>query len=452
MELKPPVGGKPKLEFDWVRISIASPDKIKSWSWGEVTKPETINYRTFKPERDGLFCAKIFGPINDYECLCGKYKRMKYRGIICERCGVEVTKSKVRRERMGHIQLASPVAHIWFFKSPPSRIGLVLDLTIKDLEKVLYFESSIVLNPGDTPLKEKQLLNEEEYKEAREKYGDKFETSIGAEAIKILLEKIDIKKEADRLRKAMKKETSQQRRLRYAKRLRVFKALKKSGNRPEWLILDTIPVIPPDLRPLVRLDGGRFATSDLNDLYRRVINRTGIPELRRTTRDEPDYDVLMKYRLGLLKQHKLGLPDIQKVISDMGPMAGAREFLDALRRDFQVVILSDTFYEFAMPLMAQLGMPTLFCHKLEADGEGFLVNYHLRMPNQKKEAVQRFKEINFKVIAAGDSYNDTDMLAEAHAGILFHPPQNVIDEFPQFPVTNSYAELRTEIDKASRRI
>jgi DNA-directed RNA polymerase subunit beta' len=273
MELKAPLGGKPKIEFDWVRISIASPDKIKSWSWGEVTKPETINYRTFKPEKDGLFCAKIFGPINDYECLCGKYKRMKYRGIICERCGVEVTKSKVRRERMGHIQLASPVAHIWFFKSPPSRIGLVLDLTIKDLEKVLYFESSIVIEPGDTPLKEKQLLNEEEYKEAREKYGDKFETGIGAEAIKILMEKIDIKKEADRLRKAMKKESSQQRRLRYAKRLRVFKALKKSGNRPEWLILDTIPVIPPDLRPLVRLDGGRFATSDLNDLYRRVINR-----------------------------------------------------------------------------------------------------------------------------------------------------------------------------------
>ncbi|MCX6559361.1 MAG: DNA-directed RNA polymerase subunit beta' [Candidatus Aminicenantes bacterium] len=273
MELKAPLGGKPKVEFDWVRISIASPDKIKSWSWGEVTKPETINYRTFKPEKDGLFCAKIFGPINDYECLCGKYKRMKYRGIICERCGVEVTKSKVRRERMGHIQLASPVAHIWFFKSPPSRIGLILDLTIKDLEKVLYFESSIVTDPGDTPLKEKQLLNEEEYKEAREKYGDKFETGIGAEAIKHLMEKIDIKKDADRLRKAMKKETSQQRRLRYAKRLRVFKALKKSGNRPEWLILDTIPVIPPDLRPLVRLDGGRFATSDLNDLYRRVINR-----------------------------------------------------------------------------------------------------------------------------------------------------------------------------------
>jgi len=273
MELKQPLGGKPKMEFDRVRISIASPEKIKSWSWGEVTKPETINYRTFKPEKDGLFCAKIFGPINDYECLCGKYKRMKYRGIICERCGVEVTKSKVRRERMGHIQLASPVAHIWFFKSPPSRIGLVLDLTIKDLEKVLYFESYIVIHSGETPLKEKQLLNEEEYKEAREKYGDKFEASIGAEAIKGLLEKINIQKEADRLRKAMKKETSQQRKLRFAKRLRVFKALRKSGNRPEWMVLDVVPVIPPDLRPLVRLDGGRFATSDLNDLYRRVINR-----------------------------------------------------------------------------------------------------------------------------------------------------------------------------------
>jgi DNA-directed RNA polymerase subunit beta' len=273
MEIRPPTGPRPRMDFDRVRISIASPEKIKSWSWGEVTKPETINYRTFKPEKDGLFCAKIFGPINDYECLCGKYKRMKYRGIICERCGVEVTKSKVRRERMGHIQLASPVAHIWFFKSPPSRIGLVLDLSIKDLEKVLYFESYIVIDPGDTPLKEKQLLNEEEFKDAQEKYGDKFDASIGAEAIKILLEKINIQKEAERLRKLMKKETSQQRRLRYAKRLRVFKALKRSGNRPEWMVLSVIPVIPPDLRPLVRLDGGRFATSDLNDLYRRVINR-----------------------------------------------------------------------------------------------------------------------------------------------------------------------------------
>jgi DNA-directed RNA polymerase subunit beta' len=274
MDIRPPMTlSRPKIDFDRVRISIASPEKIKSWSWGEVTKPETINYRTFKPEKDGLFCAKIFGPINDFECLCGKYKRMKYRGIICERCGVEVTKSKVRRERMGHIQLASPVAHIWFFKSPPSRIGLVLDLSIKDLEKVLYFESYIVIDPADTPLKEKQLLNEEEFKDAQEKYGDKFEASIGAEAIKVLLEKISIPKEAERLRKLMKKETSQQRKLRHAKRLRVFKALKRSGNHPEWMILDVIPVIPPDLRPLVRLDGGRFATSDLNDLYRRVINR-----------------------------------------------------------------------------------------------------------------------------------------------------------------------------------
>ncbi|MFB0566609.1 MAG: DNA-directed RNA polymerase subunit beta' [Candidatus Aminicenantaceae bacterium] len=273
MDERQSIGGKPRVDFDRVRISIASPEKIKSWSWGEVTKPETINYRTFKPEKDGLFCSKIFGPINDYECLCGKYKRMKYRGIICERCGVEVTKSKVRRERMGNIQLASPVAHIWFFKGTPSRIGLVLDLSIKDLEKVLYFESYIVVNPGDTPLRENQLLNEEEYKDAQEKHGDKFLASIGAEAIKILLERIEINKEADRLRKLMKKETSQQRKLRYAKRLRVFTALKKSGNRADWMILDVIPVIPPDLRPLVRLDGGRFATSDLNDLYRRVINR-----------------------------------------------------------------------------------------------------------------------------------------------------------------------------------
>ncbi|MGC8747177.1 MAG: DNA-directed RNA polymerase subunit beta', partial [Candidatus Saccharicenans sp.] len=273
MEIRQSLSARAKIDFDRVRISIASPEKIKSWSWGEVTKPETINYRTFKPEKDGLFCAKIFGPINDYECLCGKYKRMKYKGIICERCGVEVTKSKVRRERMGHIQLACPVAHIWFFKSPPSRIGLILDMTIKELEKVLYFESYIVINPGETTLKEKQLLNEDEYREAREKFGSHFEAGMGAEAIKKLLEKIDIDKETEKLRRAMKKENSQQKKLRYAKRLRVFKGLKKSGNRPEWMILDVIPVIPPDLRPLVRLDGGRFATSDLNDLYRRVINR-----------------------------------------------------------------------------------------------------------------------------------------------------------------------------------
>jgi DNA-directed RNA polymerase subunit beta' len=264
---------KDPTDFDQVRISIASPEKILSWSWGEVTKPETINYRTFKPEKDGLFCAKIFGPINDYECLCGKYKRMKYRGIICERCGVEVTKSKVRRERMGHIKLASPVAHIWFFKGPPSRIGLVLDMSIKDLEKVLYFEAYVVIDSGNTPLKEKQILSEEEYQEAKEKYGDSFRAGMGAEAIKELLEKVNIDKEVERLRRLMKKETSQQKQLRYAKRLRVIKALKKSGNKPEWMVLDVIPVIPPDLRPLVRLDGGRFATSDLNDLYRRVINR-----------------------------------------------------------------------------------------------------------------------------------------------------------------------------------
>ena len=273
MDMRQAMGGKPKLDFDQVRISIASHEKIRSWSWGEVTKPETINYRTFKPEKDGLFCAKIFGPINDFECLCGKYKRMKYRGIICERCGVEVTRSKVRRERMGHIELASPVAHIWFFKGTPSRIGLVLDLSIKDLEKILYFESYIVINPEDTDLKEKQLLTEDEYKEAQETFGDKFEAKIGAEAIKKLLMQIDINAEAERLRELMKTETSQQRKLRHAKRLRIFKALKESGNRPGWMILDVIPVIPPDLRPLVRLDGGRFATSDLNDLYRRVINR-----------------------------------------------------------------------------------------------------------------------------------------------------------------------------------
>jgi DNA-directed RNA polymerase subunit beta' len=261
-------------DFNAIKISIASPEKIRSWSYGEVTKPETINYRTFKPERDGLFCAKIFGPITDWECLCGKYKRMKHRGVICDKCGVEVTRSRVRRERMGHIELACPVSHVWFFKGLPSRIGHLLDISLRDLERILYFESYVVIDPGETELKERELLTEERFRELREKYSeDAFAAKMGAEAIKELLSRIDVDELAEELRIIMRTETSQIRRLKAAKRLKVVDAFRKSGHRPEWMILDVIPVIPPELRPLVPLDGGRFATSDLNDLYRRVINR-----------------------------------------------------------------------------------------------------------------------------------------------------------------------------------
>jgi len=267
---------KPKdpIRFNAIRISLSSPEKILSWSHGEVKKPETINYRTFKPERDGLFCAKIFGPVKDYECLCGRYKRMKHRGVICEKCGVEVIQSKVRRERMGHIALAAPVAHIWFLKSLPSRIGSILDLTLKEVEKVLYFEQWIVLDPKNTSLKKMELLTEEKYAELRELHGaDAFEVGIGAEAVRKLMEEVDIDKLVAQLRAELKETSSDTKKKKLSKRLKVLEALKKSGNRPEWMILTVLPVIPPDLRPLVPLDGGRFATSDLNDLYRRVINR-----------------------------------------------------------------------------------------------------------------------------------------------------------------------------------
>ena len=260
-------------DFDAIRIGLASPDVIRSWSYGEVKKPETINYRTFKPERDGLFCAKIFGPVSDYECLCGKYKRLKHRGVICEKCGVEVTLSKVRRDRMGHIDLASPVAHIWFLKSLPSRIALLLDMTLREIERVLYFESLVVLESGDTPLVKGVLLTDDEYQDAQEQYGDEFVAKMGAEAIYDLLKSIDLKSEVERLRQEINSTSSETKIKKYAKRLKVINALLDSKNRPEWMILKVLPVLPPELRPLVPLDGGRFATSDLNDLYRRVINR-----------------------------------------------------------------------------------------------------------------------------------------------------------------------------------
>ena len=268
---KPEVSGE---KFNKIKITLASPEKTRSWSFGEIKKPETINYRTFKPEKDGLFCARIFGPIKDYECLCGKYKRMKFRGIICEKCGVEVTRANVRRDRMGHIELACPVAHIWFLKSLPSRISLAVDMKLKDVEKVLYFENFLVTEPGMTKLKPKQLLTEDELIKAQEEYGeDSFQAGIGAEAIRELLINLDLKAERDRLRSVLVEIKSKVAEERAIKRLKLVESFIESGNKPEWMILTVIPVIPPELRPLVPLDGGRFATSDLNDLYRRVINR-----------------------------------------------------------------------------------------------------------------------------------------------------------------------------------
>ena len=267
---------KPKkpTDFNAIKITIASPERIREWSHGEVKKPETINYRTFKPERDGLFCAKIFGPIKDFECNCGKYKRMKHRGVVCEKCGVEVIPSKVRRERLGHIELATPVAHIWFMRSLPSRIGLMLNMTLKEVEKVLYYESYIVLDPMHTELTKYELLNEETYRAALAEHGfDTFRAVMGAEAIKEILEDIDVPAVSASLKEEMRGTTSDAKKKRIAKRLKVVDAFLTSGNKPEWMMLNAIPVLPPDLRPLVPLDGGRFATSDLNDLYRRVINR-----------------------------------------------------------------------------------------------------------------------------------------------------------------------------------
>src|SRR5688572_23041539 len=252
-------------DFDAIRISLASPEKIQSWSHGEVTKPETINYRTFKPERDGLFCAKIFGPVTDWECLCGKYKRMKHRGVICDKCGVEVTQAKVRRERLGHIQLATPVSHVWFFKGLPSRIGHLLDITLRDLERVLYFEAYVVIDPVDTELKYKQLLNEDQFRQERERWGFKFKAEMGAEAIKEMLRRINVEQLDEEMREKMSNETSAQKKLKFAKRLKVVDAFRRSNNKPEWMILDVIPVIPPELRPLVPLDGGQIGRASCRE-------------------------------------------------------------------------------------------------------------------------------------------------------------------------------------------
>ena len=259
-------------EFDAIRIGIASPEQIREWSFGEVKRPETINYRTLKPEKEGLFCEKIFGPTKDWECNCGKYKKIRYKGKVCDRCGVEITKAKVRRERMGHIELAAPVSHIWYFKGIPSRMGLLLDISPRILEKVLYFAAYIVIDPGFSPLSKNQILSEKEYRDMREKYEDDFDAGMGAEAVKKLLQQIDLDQLSEQLRKELK-DASGQKKVKIIKRLEVVDAFRVSGNKPEWMIIDVLPVIPPEIRPMVPLDGGRYASSDLNDLYRRVINR-----------------------------------------------------------------------------------------------------------------------------------------------------------------------------------
>src|SRR4030081_1740082 len=286
-------------EFDAIKIGLASPEKIRSWSYGEIKKPETISSRTVKPERDGLFCAKIFGPIKDYECLCGKYKRLKHRGVICEKCGVEVTLSKVRRERMGHIELASPTAHIWFLKSLPSRIGLMLDMTLREIERVLYFEAFVVIDPGMTPMQRGQLLTDEMYLEAIEEHGDEFDARMGAEGVFQLLQTIDLQQEIIKIREEMAATSSETKLKRLSKRLKLVESFIESKNRPEWMVLTVLPVLPPDLRPLVPLDGGRFATSDLNDLYPRVINRT--TRLKRLRELNPS-DIIVRNEKRMLQE------------------------------------------------------------------------------------------------------------------------------------------------------
>ena len=284
-----------QMSFDAIKIGLASPEKIREWSHGEVKKPETINYRTLTPERDGLFCERIFGPTKDWECYCGKYKRLRYKGKICERCGVEVTKSKVRRERMGHIELAAPVSHIWYFKGTSSRMGLLLNMSPRLLEKVLYFASYIVTDPGTTNLKKYTLLSEKEYRDMREKNEDDFDAGMGAEAVKKLLQQIDLESLSEQLHTELKS-ASGQKKARIVKRLEVVDAFRLSGNKPEWMVIDVLPVIPPELRPMVQLDGGRFATSDLNDLYRRVINRNN--RLKRLLeRSAPDIIVRNEKRM-----------------------------------------------------------------------------------------------------------------------------------------------------------
>ncbi|MBI3899955.1 MAG: DNA-directed RNA polymerase subunit beta' [Gammaproteobacteria bacterium] len=374
-------------DFDSIRIGLASPEKIRSWSYGEVKKPETINYRTFKPERDGLFCAKIFGPVKDYECLCGKYKRLKHRGVICEKCGVEVTLSKVRRERMGHIELASPVAHIWFLKSLPSRMGLILDMTLRDIERVLYFEAYVVIEPGMTPLEKSTLLSEDAYLNAIEQYGDEFDARMGAEAIRDLMKSINLGEEVNKLRGELADTTSETKIKKLTKRLKVLEAFLYSGNKPEWMVLEILPVLPPELRPLVPLDGGRFATSDLNDLYRRVINRNN--RLKRLL-DLNAPDIIVRNEKRMLQEAVDALLDNGrrgkaitgankrqlKSLADMikGKQGRFRQNLLGKRVDYSgrsVIVVGPTLrlHQCGLPkkMALELFKPFIF-HKLEARG------------------------------------------------------------------------------------
>jgi DNA-directed RNA polymerase subunit beta' len=379
-------------DFDAIRIGLASPDMIRSWSFGEVKKPETINYRTFKPERDGLFCAKIFGPIKDYECLCGKYKRLKHRGVVCEKCGVEVTQAKVRRERMGHIELASPVAHIWFLKSLPSRIGLMLDMTLREIERVLYFEAFVVVEPGMTPLERGQLMTDEQYLEAIEEHGDDFDARMGAEAIHQMLRTMDLQTEVVKVREDMSGTNSETKIKRLSKRLKLIEAFIESGNKPEWMVMTVLPVLPPDLRPLVPLDGGRFATSDLNDLYRRVINRNN--RLRRLLElNAPDIIVRNEKRMlqesvdALLDNGRRGRAITGtnkrplKSLADMikGKQGRFRQNLLGKRVDYSgrsVIVVGPTLklHQCGLPkkMALELFKPFIF-HKLQLRGEALTI-------------------------------------------------------------------------------
>src|SRR5471032_1446033 len=393
-------------EFDSIKIGLASPEKIRSWSYGEVKKPETINYRTFKPERDGLFCAKIFGPIKDYECLCGKYKRLKHRGVICEKCGVEVTLAKVRRERMGHIELASPVAHIWFLKSLPSRLGMVLDMTLRDIERVLYFEAYVVIEPGMTPLKARQIMTEEDYYNKVEEYGDEFRAEMGAEGVRELLRAINIDEQVEVLRTELKNTGSEAKIKKYAKRLKVLEAFQRSGIKPDWMVLEVLPVLPPELRPLVPLDGGRFATSDLNDLYRRVINRNNrlkrllelkAPEIivrneKRMLQEAVD-SLLDNGRLGkaMTGANKRALKSLADMIK--GKSGRFRQNLLGKRVDYSgrsVIVVGPTLklHQCGLPkLMAlELFKPFIF-HKLEIMGLATTIKAAKRMVEAQEPVV-----------------------------------------------------------------
>src|SRR5712692_2530901 len=404
---------KPKdpTSFSAIRISIASPQKIRSWSHGEVKKPETINYRTFKPERDGLFCAKIFGPVKDWECNCGKYKRMKHRGVICEKCGVEVIQSKVRRERLGHIELACPVSHVWFFKGIPSRIGILLDMSLRELERILYFENYVVIDPRTTGLKEHDLLPEERYRDLLGEYGQgSFVAGMGAEAIRELLRRLDLDALADALRIEMRESVSLQKRKKTIKRLKVVEAFRKSGNRPEWMILEVIPVIPPELRPLVPLDGGRFATSDLNDLYRRVINRNNrlirLQELRAP-------DIIIRNEKRMLQEAVDALFDNGrrgralrgpnkrplKSLSDMlkGKQGRFRQNLLGKRVDYSgrsVIVVGPELklHQCGLPkkMALELFKPFIY-HKLEAQG-------HCTTIKQAKEMVEQQEAVVWDIL------------------------------------------------------